>query len=203
MTVCPKCELRVLRQQSSVARRGAIAAGVGKAGRTRSPPFDSCQAHPPPLVAEKSVDGIPGTVRVVFGDGSGNLCRVGPNIFLVDNTVLMDDEGHDAGVAILGRVGQECEAARKMPSTTQSRAPPSCSRPGRCHDGHGEAEKNRECWSAIWHGRAPWPGGGKVVENLHLAVRSGRQIYTSVLLPAMPKGGRRHGFYLKETAFAA
>jgi len=61
----------------------------------------------------KSVDGIPGTVRVVFGDGSGNLCRVGPNIFLVDNTVLMDDEGHDAGVAILGRVGQECEAARK------------------------------------------------------------------------------------------
>src|SRR5271169_5559397 len=53
----------------------------------------------------------PGLVGIVFGYGATKLFRVLPKVFLVHHTVLVDDEGHDAGIAILGGIGHEGEAA--------------------------------------------------------------------------------------------
>ena len=55
---------------------------------------------------------LPAAVRVVRYDLTCDACRVTAEIFLIDNAVLVDDEGHDAGIAIGGRIGDHREAAR-------------------------------------------------------------------------------------------
>ena len=52
-----------------------------------------------------------GSYCVICG---GDARRVRAEIFLIDDAVLIDDEGHDAGIAIGGRIGDQRKAARHM-----------------------------------------------------------------------------------------
>ncbi len=58
------------------------------------------------------LDWLPIGGRVVFHDGSGDSACVGAQVLLVDDAVTVDDERHDAGVAVFHRGGDDCETAR-------------------------------------------------------------------------------------------
>src|SRR5271157_1090124 len=60
-------------------------------------------------------DWLPGLVGVVGLHLFGEVGGLRPQVFLVYGTVLIDDEGHHSGVAVLRRVGNEGEAASHFP----------------------------------------------------------------------------------------
>src|ERR1700735_4855551 len=57
---------------------------------------------------------FPGFVGVVGGHGLGDAAGFGAEVFLEDFAALVDDEGHDAGVAVFGGPGDEGEAANHV-----------------------------------------------------------------------------------------
>src|SRR5271157_3391693 len=60
-------------------------------------------------------DWLPGLVGVVGLHLFGQVGGLRPQVFLVYGTVLIDDEGHHSGVAVLRRIGNEGEAASHFP----------------------------------------------------------------------------------------
>ena len=56
----------------------------------------------------------PSLIGVVFGHRAGKFFRVLTKVFFVHHAVLVDDEGRDAGIAILGRIRHEREAANLL-----------------------------------------------------------------------------------------
>src|SRR5205807_3746004 len=56
----------------------------------------------------------PSIARIVFRDACCNIGSLFPQIFLIDGTVLADDEGHDSRIPISGWVGENCEAASHL-----------------------------------------------------------------------------------------
>src|SRR4051812_46408322 len=56
------------------------------------------------------VDGAESAIGVVGGDRGGQLRRVRAEVGVVDDPVLVDDERHDAAVAVLGGVGDQRES---------------------------------------------------------------------------------------------
>src|SRR6185503_10564506 len=65
---------------------------------------------PSPL-RRRGVRLLPVLVRIEDRDRRGLLCRIRPEILLVDVAVLADDEAHHAGLAVLHRPGDDSEAA--------------------------------------------------------------------------------------------
>src|ERR1700746_3809152 len=53
----------------------------------------------------RSVRRDPGLVGVILGDRGGDFIGIGAEILLIDDAVLVDDEGGDAGEAIARRIG--------------------------------------------------------------------------------------------------
>src|SRR5215469_12425255 len=68
------------------------------------------EAHP----ASSSVGLDPALVGIELGHGGGDFGGVLAEVFLVDNSILVHDKGHNARVAVFGRIGNEGEAARKL-----------------------------------------------------------------------------------------
>ena len=56
------------------------------------------------------LDQLPACIRVVVVDAGGDRCRVLAEVLLVDLALLIDNEGHDPGIAIFGRHGDQGEA---------------------------------------------------------------------------------------------
>ena len=54
---------------------------------------------------------LPGLVRIKPLHCLSDLCRILSEILLVHHAVLVDNEGRDAGVAVLGRIGHQRESA--------------------------------------------------------------------------------------------
>src|SRR5688572_9460706 len=87
---------------------------MARAGSTSPPPSSAISSwlvvineHPD---LPGSLDGTEAAVGVVGGDRAGELRRVRAEVGLVDDALVVDDEGHDAAVAVLGGVGDQREA---------------------------------------------------------------------------------------------
>jgi len=60
-------------------------------------------------------DEFPTRVGVVLGHGRGKLAGVGAEIFLVDAALLINDEGHYAGIAPFVGIGDERVTGDRVP----------------------------------------------------------------------------------------
>ena len=56
----------------------------------------------------------PTFIRIEFGYGLSNGCSVRSQVFLVDDSVMVDDERHDPGRSILGWICDHAEAAHHL-----------------------------------------------------------------------------------------
>src|SRR5277367_2644381 len=61
--------------------------------------------------AKKLLCLVPGFIRRVFLDRAGKLGGFRAEVFLVDNPVLADDEGHHARGTVVRRIGQQGKAS--------------------------------------------------------------------------------------------
>ena len=79
---------------------------VARLGETQS--FSGCL----PIVRRhhSSLHCLPGAIGIVEGHGPRRRIRSGPQIFLANGAVVIDDEGHDTGGVVLGRPGDERKA---------------------------------------------------------------------------------------------
>src|SRR4029453_6700981 len=57
---------------------------------------------------------LPARIRIERRDGAGGLSCLGPQILRIHDAVVIHDEGHDAGVAVLDREGDQREAAEHL-----------------------------------------------------------------------------------------
>src|ERR1700740_3526765 len=61
--------------------------------------------------SSKSLHNGPALIRIELSHRGGNLIGWRPQIFLKQWTVLIQKEGHDAGIAVFRRIGHDCKAA--------------------------------------------------------------------------------------------
>src|SRR6516165_1481583 len=76
-----------------------------------------CQIWGEPEIASQkqlSVDRVPGIVWVVLGHRRCNGLRVGAQVFLVDDTIRIDDKGHDARILVLGGVRDKSKSPSEL-----------------------------------------------------------------------------------------
>src|SRR5215467_12671846 len=52
---------------------------------------------------------------IQLGHCVGDFSGVLPQIFLISNSVLINDEGHDAGIAVYGRIGNKGKSPEHLP----------------------------------------------------------------------------------------
>src|ERR1700677_1053058 len=58
---------------------------------------------------------LPALIRIVLRDLGGDARRGGTQVLLIDDAILIDDESHDAGIAISCRIGDQRKATGHMP----------------------------------------------------------------------------------------
>src|SRR5580658_1739282 len=52
----------------------------------------------------------PARIGIISGHLAGQALRLRSEVLLKDNSILVDDEGHDSRVSIAGGIGDECES---------------------------------------------------------------------------------------------
>ena len=66
------------------------------------------------LICRSVGDLGPGAIGVVFGHGGGQVRGCVSQIFLVDDAVLIDEEGHDATDFVLSGIGDQSDASGEV-----------------------------------------------------------------------------------------
>src|SRR5262245_17128005 len=59
-------------------------------------------------------DGCPRLVRIKLGHGLGNRRSIFSQVFLINDAVMVDDEGHDPGGTVLRRISHYAETAHHL-----------------------------------------------------------------------------------------
>ena len=82
-------------QQAWEEEHGIELHEAGGAGRVQARREEAGHVVPVVALGGRSVDALPRTIRIKPGHAPGGLgCSV-PQIFFVDHTIMVDDEGHD------------------------------------------------------------------------------------------------------------